>query len=153
MDCSEEWRPDAMPTLVINRCARALSRQVDESLRAIGVSAAQLPVMVALKDGQGHTQKQLAEAACVEQPSMAQLLARMERDGLVRREKQPTDGRSSLVFLTDQAFEKLELGRGVLRRLDAEICSIFTDAEKATLLALLSRVQTASDAGAASARL
>lgn len=32
---------------------------------------------------------------------MAQLIARMERDGIVRREPDPRDGRSSLVFLTD----------------------------------------------------
>lgn len=139
-DQDREWTPSEMPTLVLSRCARTLARQTNEGLKSLGISAAQLPVLVALKDGAGRTQKQLAEIAAVEQPSMAQLLARMERDGLVRREPLPSDGRSSLVFLTETTLERLELGRLVLRQIDDAACAVFTEAEKETLINLLKRL-------------
>ena len=44
-----------------------------------------LPVLVALQDGRASTQRDLARFAKIEQPPMAQMLARMERDGLIRR--------------------------------------------------------------------
>ncbi|RBL80613.1 MarR family transcriptional regulator [Streptomyces cavourensis] len=129
-----------MPTLLINQYARVMAKQVDERLRPLGVTASQLPVLVALKGGGQLTQKELAETAGVEQPSMAQLLARMERDGLVRREPSPTDGRSSLVSLTPAAMRKLEPGRAVLKQIDDEACAIFEPAERELLARLLLRL-------------
>lgn len=38
---------------------------------------------------------------------MAQLLSRIERDGLVQRLPDPKDGRSRLITLTEQAEERL----------------------------------------------
>ena len=104
------------------------------------MTASQLPVLVALKGGGRLTQKALAETTGVEQPSMAQLLARMERDGLVRREPSPTDGRSSLVSLTPAAMRKLEPGRAVLKQMDDEACAIFEPAERELLARLLLRL-------------
>ena len=45
---------------------------------------------------------------------MAQLLARMERDCLIRREPEPADRRSSLFLLTKEARPKLSAGKAVL---------------------------------------
>ena len=77
-DWQPDWQPRQMPTLLINHYGRLLTRQADERLKTIGLTASQLPVLAALKDGSALTQRELAEAAGVEQPSMAQLLARME---------------------------------------------------------------------------
>ena len=42
-----------------------------------------------------------------EQPSMAQMLVRMERDGLIQRTPDATDGRSSRIALTGVAQTRL----------------------------------------------
>ncbi|WP_292229766.1 MarR family transcriptional regulator [Brevundimonas sp.] len=135
-----QWRPETMPALVISRLGKLLMKRMDDSLKSVGVTTAQLPVLVALKNGERLTQKALAEFADVEQPSMAQLLTRMERDNLIQREPSPTDGRSSLIALTDHAHGLLEPGRDALRQLDAEICADLTPEEHATLSALLARI-------------
>ena len=129
-----------MPTLLINRLERALSRIADKALKPAGITASHLPVLVALKDGGKLTQKDLATASEVEQPSMAQLLSRMERDGLIRREPSPTDKRSSVVSLTDLAMSRLDPGRQILRRIDDETCSVLSDAERKTLTILLHKL-------------
>jgi len=152
MSKTNTWHPHEMPTLLINRLSRALLKPVDERLREVGISTSQLPVLVALKDGSKHTQKALAELAGVEQPSMAQLLGRMERDNLIMREASPTDRRSSLIFLTDEARQLLEPGRAVLRDIDQDVCAVLSREEKAVLVGLLQRLM-ASLAGEGSKRM
>jgi DNA-binding MarR family transcriptional regulator len=129
-----------MPALLITRAAKLLGRIADTRLRELGASVSQLPVIVSLKNGERLTQKELARLTGVEQPSMAQLLARMERDGLVRREPDPADGRSSLISLTDHAMALLAPGRLVLSKGNREALAGFKKNEIDLLVSMLRRV-------------
>lgn len=135
-----DWAPGRMPTLMIGRLARLLLKLNDTSLRRVGITASQLPVIVALKNGERRTQTDLARIAGVEQPSMAQLLTRMERDGMIRREPSPDDRRSSLVALTDEALARLEPGRDELRDNDRTACADLQTGERELLIDLLTRM-------------
>ena len=86
------------------------------------------------------TQTELARWAKVEQPTMAQMLARMERDGIIRREPDPSDRRGSLVSLTKQALSRLPAGRAVLRQANVEMTKGLSARDVATLLSLLRHV-------------
>jgi DNA-binding MarR family transcriptional regulator len=129
-----------MPTLQVERLGRLLAKRTDEALRVAGLRAAHLSVLAALKDGAGKTQKELAILTDVEQPSMAQLLARMERDGLVTRTASPDDRRSSIVRLSLEAMQRLEPGRDVLRRIDADACGSLSPEERDMLVKLLGKL-------------
>lgn len=50
----------------------------------------------------------LAEAEGVQLPSMTNVVTRMRRAGLVRRDPDPDDGRATLVSLTDEGREFLD---------------------------------------------
>jgi len=99
-----------------------------------------MPVLYALKDGASSTQTELARMAHIEQPTMAQLLVRMERDGLIRRAANPDDKRSSLVSLTPRALKQLPAAREVLREGNKLALEGFTEREVETLIRLLQRV-------------
>src|SRR5271155_1510446 len=88
------------PGHLISLAARAFARLSEARLKPLGFGVGHLPVLVALQKGQAATQRDLALFARIEQPSMAQMLARMERDGLIRRTPDPADGRSSRITLT-----------------------------------------------------
>ena len=139
-ESSENWQPKTMPSILISHAARALARRADTKLRDIGISTSQFPVLVALKDGAKLTQKELALLANVEQPSMAQLLARMERDGRIRREADPNDGRSSLISLTNKAISLFSPVRAILTQGNQEALVEFDESEIEQLVALLHRV-------------
>jgi MarR family transcriptional regulator, transcriptional regulator for hemolysin len=136
----KNWRPRGMPTLLIATAARMLARIADTRLRDLGISTSQFPVLVALKDGARLSQKELTRLAGVEQPSMAQLLARMERDGLIRRDPDPTDGRSSLISLSKKALGMMAPARAILVQGNREALEGFDDAEVEVLVTLLLRV-------------
>lgn len=136
----DNWNPLDHPSHYLSRIGRGLTRIGDARLRPLGLATAQLPVLSMLRNGERRSQKELASLAKVEQPTMAQLLARMERDGLIRREPDPDDRRSSLVSLTEAAIERLPLGREVLRQGNADITRGLSPEEVRTLIGLLRRV-------------
>jgi MarR family transcriptional regulator for hemolysin len=109
---STESIPDVLQR--IGRAGRLFMRWADTRLERFGFSVAQLPVLFALRDGASKTQKELVRLAHIEQPTMAQLLARMERAGLVQRSLNPQDNRSSLISLTSQAAKQAIKSRTVL---------------------------------------
>lgn len=63
----------------------------------------QFPALLALFDHDGRTQRELCDIASVDQSTMAKTLARMRRDGLVREEPDPGDGRRIRYHLTPRA--------------------------------------------------
>ena len=71
---------------------------------------------------------------------MAQMLGRMERDGLIRRAPSTSDGRSSLVTLTGEAEARLPAALDVLLQGNSEALDGFTKEEEAQLAALLGRM-------------
>src|ERR1700742_1273328 len=95
--------PLSTPGHLISLAARGFARLSEARLKPLGFGVGHLPVLVALRDGRASTQRDLARFAKVEQPPMAQMLARMERDGLIRRVPDPADGRSNRITLTKTA--------------------------------------------------
>ena len=102
-----EARPTMPPLKLIGHVHRGFQRIADQLLRDQGFALGQLPVLMALKDGRPRSQAELARLAQVEQPSMAQLLNRMERDGLVERLPDPNDRRNKHMKLTQAGYEAL----------------------------------------------
>ncbi|WP_280470602.1 MarR family winged helix-turn-helix transcriptional regulator [Nocardia farcinica] len=134
--------PLTAPSLaqLINRAARALARDADNALKPLGLRYAQVPVLALLHDGAELTQKQLAEATGIEQPSMAQLLARMDRDGLIRRTPHPRDARSQTITLAPGTDTQLFTAHQHLTALDKRAVAGFTTEEITTLKHLLARL-------------
>jgi MarR family transcriptional regulator for hemolysin len=128
------------PGHLVSLAARGFARLSEARLKPLGFGVGHLPVLVALQDGRASTQRDLARFAKVEQPPMAQMLARMERDGLIQRAPDPADGRSSRVTLTDAARERLPDAIAVLLRGNREVLRSFTDKEAGLLVDLLTRL-------------
>src|SRR6478735_8114519 len=128
------------PGHLISLAARGFARLSEARLKPLGFGVGHLPVLVALRDSQAGTQRDLARFARVEQPPMAQMLARMERDGLIKRTPDPADGRSSRITLTKVAEARLPEAVAVLIRGNQEVLLDFTDEEAGLLVALLTRL-------------
>jgi DNA-binding MarR family transcriptional regulator len=128
------------PGYLINRSARLSTRWIEPRLQKLGLAAAQIPVFGALKNLGPLSQKDLARLTNVEQPTMAQLLTRMERDGLIQRTPDPNDGRSSLISLTPLALKRSVPARAILFDGSRTALKGFTPRETATLSRLLKRI-------------
>jgi len=128
------------PGHLISLAARGFARLSETRLKPLGFGVGQLPVLVALQDGKASTQRDLARFARVEQPPMAQMLARMERDGLIERTPDPADGRSSRIVLAKAARDGMPEAIAALFQGNEEALAGFTDAEAGQLVSLLKRL-------------
>jgi MarR family transcriptional regulator for hemolysin len=135
----------ATPGHLISLAGRGFARLSEARLKPLGFGVGHLPVLVALQTGRADTQRDLARFAQIQQPPMAQMLARMERDGLIRRKPDPHDGRSSRITLTEAALSRLPEAIATLFRGNRDAVAGFTDEEIVQLVGLLERLITNLD--------
>ena len=129
-----------------NWAARLFARAIDRRLKPLGLSSAHMPVMFALCEGAEMSQKALAQAASIEQPTMAATLSRMERGGLIARRPDPSDRRAMLFSLTPQAREKADAVCAAALEINDLALSGLAPAERDAFLATLGRIAANLDA-------
>ena len=95
--------PESSIGYLVNHLARLLALGLRERIEPHGVVPGQFAQLLALYESDGLTQAELCTRVQIEQPTMANTLARMERDGLITRTPDPADQRRSLVRLTQRA--------------------------------------------------
>jgi DNA-binding MarR family transcriptional regulator len=81
----------------------------------------------------------LAEISHADPSTISRQVAELVRHGLVRREPDPSDGRASLLAITDAGREVCERVRTMRRELLATAVAGWTDSELGTLAVLLNR--------------
>jgi DNA-binding MarR family transcriptional regulator len=88
-----------------------LLRRVAREDAAVGVSPARLSALSVLVFGGVRTVSELAGMERVKVPTMSRLVAAMEEEGLVRRERHGTDARAFVIHATPKGRRVLDRGR------------------------------------------
>jgi len=137
--------PSNVPSFLIKQVARELSRLTETQLRPLGLGMASLPVLEAVRQGKATTQAELARLLRVEQPSMAQTLARLERDLLIRRSPDPQRPRAQRIELTALALQRLPQAREILNEGNTRMLGGFSVDETMRLPSFLQRLSANLD--------
>ena len=88
---------------LVNNLARLFARALEQRLSRHGVALGQFPLLLVLWEEENLTQSEIARRLNFEQPTIANTLQRMERDGLVSTAPDPVNRRRVLIRLTDRA--------------------------------------------------
>ncbi len=91
------------PARKITKIAREAEHLVLLAMRGDGLGTAEIDCIHAVRHHPGITQTELAAALNTDKPAIARRTASLERKGYLRREPNPEDGRSQLLFATEQA--------------------------------------------------
>lgn len=83
--------------------SRSWERVLKEELAPLGITHRQFQVLAWLVYAGDMTQRELTERMHVEAPTLAGILDRMERDGWISRQEDPTDRRQKIVSATERA--------------------------------------------------
>lgn len=118
----------------VNHLARLLEHHMRERIAPFGVVPGQFAQLLALYETDGLTQTELCARVQIEQPTMANTLARMERDGLITREPDPDDRRRSRVRLTPHARQIEPELIAAARTINAQATRGLSDEERTTFL-------------------
>ncbi len=86
-----------------------MDRLDDDLQRMFGVSLAEYEILVRLSEREGRQMRmaQLADALAHSRSRVTHTVGRLEKTGLVARNKSPEDGRGVVCHLTDRGFDML----------------------------------------------
>jgi DNA-binding MarR family transcriptional regulator len=124
----------------VNHLARLLAQALRDRIEALGVVPGQFAQLLALFEEDGLTQAELCQRVRIEQPTMANTLNRMERDGLVRRVPDPADARRARVMLTPLARQLQPALTDAARQVNADATRGLSDREAKAFMTTLARV-------------
>ena len=117
-----------------NRMAMAI---LQERIRRYKVAVGQFPILVHLWEEQGITQKALCDLIRVEQPTLANTLKRMERDGLIKRIPDKDDKRQWRIYLTDRALDLKDVLQEESRSVNKIIVGRLNETEQKEFIRLI----------------
>lgn len=125
---------------LINLLARQFIRSLDRRIETHGLMHGQFPALLMLWERPGLTQAEIARIVAVEQPTMANTLNRMERDGWVERRPDPEDRRRTLIYPTAKAMAVQDDILAMAGEVNAIATRGMSDEEKKAAIALLNRM-------------
>ncbi len=91
------------PARKMTKIAREAEHAVLLAMRGERVGTAEIDLIHAVRHHPGITLTELAELLHADRPAITRRTASLERKGYLRREPNPQDGRSWLVYATEQA--------------------------------------------------
>ena len=91
------------PARKITKIAREAEHIVLLAMRGENLGTAEIDCIHAVRHHPGITQTELAQMLNTDKPAIARRTASLERKGYLRREPNPEDGRSQLLYATEQA--------------------------------------------------
>jgi MarR family transcriptional regulator for hemolysin len=126
--------------LRLTRTARTVSQAFERAMAEAGGSAATWQVLLLVRTQNWSTQSAMARSMGITAATLTHHLNALERQGLVRRWREPDDRRSQRVELTERGGELFERLREVAVAHDARLRSRLSDAEAEQLAGLLERL-------------
>lgn len=126
--------------LRLTRTARTVSQAFERAMADAGGSAATWQVLLLVQTQNWGTQSAMARSMGITAATLTHHLNALERQGLVRRWREPDDRRSQRVELTHQGSALFARLREVAVAHDARLRSGLSDAEAAQLAGLLDRL-------------
>ena len=123
---------------------RLTEARLDVALSAVGLSTAKWGALRRLAEADAPLLlSQLAgKLACVKS-NATQLVDRLEADGLVTREPDPSDRRSRLAVITNAGRQAYEKGAGIHHDAERQLFGALTDDDAARLADILEKLDRA----------
>lgn len=142
-------KPDAIEDHIVaalRRIVRAIDLQSRRMVDACGLTGPQLVVLRAVGRLSGASVSALARSVSLSQPTVSGILERLERRGLVRRERREHDRRSVFVSMTPEGGRVLHEAPSLLQdRFQRELARL-EEWERTQMLSILQRVAGMMDA-------
>ena len=129
----------------IKRIDNALAKEANNNLQALNLTMQQDRVLIQLARTAGNTLslKELEEHFGTAQSTVAGLVVRLEKKGLIEALSDPADKRIKLVRLTAEGVRLNALSRQQIVDSEARLTALLTEEEKAQFLSCLKKVYEA----------
>lgn len=132
------------PSHLLHRAQQIASNHSATALKNAGLTLRQFSVLAALSGNEGVSQSDLVSATGIDRSTLADMVARMERAGLIKRTASKTDARAKSVSLMSKGRKSLEKAQPAVAAADAILFEALPKTKQDALLSGLT--QLVSDA-------
>lgn len=130
----------------LRRVIRATDLHSSHLSRTTGVTAPQILLLQAIRSREGATLGELATDISLSQPTVSNILDRLEKRGLIARERSTLDKRKVHAYLTDQGAEILRDAPPPLQEQFTRQFESLQEWEQTMIISALQRVAYMMDA-------
>jgi DNA-binding MarR family transcriptional regulator len=115
--------------------------------KGIRITPAQAGVLFLLKQRNGRTMSELSQVLSTDNSTITGLVDRLERSGFVKRNPSATDRRVSHISMTVHGLEEIERAKPIIREVNAEIRTGFSDEDIETFKKVINRISDRFETG------
>lgn len=110
-----------------------------------GVTLRQTVLMAAIGEAEGASQSDLVRTTGVDRSTLAEMMARMEKRGLIARAAAADDGRAKSVRLTGEGRRRLNDALPAIRAVDRALLAALPVSQRAAFQSILSGLAESAD--------
>ena len=125
---------------LIARLAYQLNGDLIEKLKQEGINVTRWRILAVLAMGDGITITEIIDRAMMQQPALSRALAKMAREGYVRRATPRRAARCAEIYLTEKGRTLFNSLNVVVRRRERRLLAGFSARRKAAAFALVRRL-------------
>lgn len=131
---------DRSPVHLLHRAHQAVDHLFDAGMKANGLTARQLAVLVTVSQNEGLSQTDIVERTGVDRSTLADVVKRLKRKGLLQRRRAKEDARAYAVTLTEQGKQVLRAAEPLGRRVDERILDALPAKRRAEFMDALASI-------------
>jgi DNA-binding MarR family transcriptional regulator len=113
-------------------------------MAALGIDTRHYAVLVAIADGDGPSQQDVADALGIDRATLVALADDLEASQLISRERSDQDRRAYALKLTSAGTALMNQAHLVMEQCEEQFTSVLTPAERMELADLLARLLSAA---------
>jgi MarR family transcriptional regulator, temperature-dependent positive regulator of motility len=134
---------DRSPIHQLHRAGQCAADIFQAAMGLDDLTPRQYAVLLTVSQNEGLSQTQLVERTGIDRSTLADIVRRMLKKGLLSRRRTKEDARAYAVRLTDEGWKSLRVADPVARRVDERILSAIPAAQRERFLSDLSTIVTA----------
>ncbi len=129
-------------TILVKKSSLQFEKIANPILQKYNLTGAQYKILKYLISHQDKQVRQvdLEKFYSMTHPTTIGLLKQLEKKGFIQRQKNPSDGRSQIVLLTDQSFEMKDELLSVGELLEKQFTAALAEEERLQLVKLLQKL-------------
>ena len=140
MTSTTSFKLNKSPSHLLHRAQQIAANHSAVALKAAGVTLRQFSVLAALSGNEGVSQSDLVNATGIDRSTLADMVARMEKAGLIKRVASKADARAKSVSLMAKGRKALEKAQPAVDAADAALFDAMPKTKQDALLSGLSKL-------------
>jgi len=150
---SGEYVLESSASHLLHRAQQLAASQSAEALKSAGITLRQFSVLVAISDSEGASQADIVSRTGIDRSTLADMAARLEDRGFVKRKPAKHDARAKALTLMAKGRKALEKTRAAVAEADETILAALPQNRRSSFLGALSKLADVDSAPAPAPKL